>query len=463
MPRQLSDLVHKRTNAIRTTFSARSVAPERDQPSRASLGDSLRRGGLVFGLLALATTAQLLRQRGHPAWDTVLADDGTGFLTAPWRHSVFPLLWTSYAGYLIVLPRILASPLAVFPHAWGAAYLAVAGAVVIALLGWFVATAARGLVRQPALCWLLGVALVFAPVMGRETMNNISELQFPLVFAAFWAIISVQRSRPMTVSRAAVAFLACTTSPLALLYLPLAAIIGWCRRTRTDLLVTGALSVGGILQLITLAIVPTPRPLGSRTLAGLPHVYLQRVLESWLVGDGWLHPAVVQHRRTLSIVTVFAVVMLIIALAALVRRDRWLWAAIAFVFSGGMLATSAWARGLTPLFRAINATAGYEGARYFVAPFLLFLSGLVLLAGGEPRSASKSSGILLTAFRWFLVVQFLVLAGVGFRVSNVRSSGPSYAGQLRSARAVCARRADSRPVLFFSPRVFYVIVRCDEL
>jgi hypothetical protein len=431
--------------------------------ARRTRGEVLRRAALTTGLLALATIAQLLRQRGHPAWDTVFADDGTGFLTEPWRHSTILLLGKSYAGYLIVLPRILAAPLAILPRSWAAAYLAVVGAVVIALLGWFVAKAAQGLVRRPALCWLLGVALVFAPAMGRETINEISELQFPLVFAAFWAIISVQRSRRMTVSRAAVAFLACTTSPLALLYLPLAAIVAWCRRTRSDLVVTAALGTGGLLQLITLAVVPTPRPLGARTLSGLPRVYLQRVLESWVVGDGWLRTAVLEHRHTLAIVTVLAVAALVVVLAASARRDQWLWAAIAFVSSGAILAVSTWARGLMPLFQAIDAIAGYDGARYFLVPFWLFLSGLVLLAGGAPRRIPRPAAILVGACRAFLILQFVVLAAVGFRLSNARSTGPSYAAELRSAQAQCARRRSSRPVLTFSPPAFYVIVRCDEL
>jgi hypothetical protein len=438
-------------------------AAEPSEPAPRTRGEVLRRVALAAGLLALATIAQLLRQRGHPAWDTVFADDGTGFLTAPWRHSVILLLGKSYAGYLIVLPRILAAPLAVLPRAWGAAYLAVTGAVVIALLGWFVAMAARGLVRRPALCWLLGVALVFAPAMGRETINEISELQFPLVFAAFWAIISVQRSRPMTVSRAVVAFLACATSPLALLYIPLAVIVAWCRRSRSDLLVSAALCTGGLLQLVTLAVVPTPPPLGARTLSGLPHVYLQRVLESWLVGDGWLRTAVLEHRHTLSIVTVLTVAALVALLAACVRRDQWLWAAIAFVSSGVMLAASAWARGLTPIFRAIDAIAGYDGARYFLVPFWLFFSGLVLLAGGAPRRVPRQAAGLVGVGRAFLVVQFVVLAAVGFRITNLRSTGPSYAPQILSAQAQCARHARARPVLSFSPPAFYVIVQCDEL
>jgi hypothetical protein len=423
----------------------------------------LRRGALATGLLALAAIAQVLRQRGHPAWDTILSDDGTGFLTAPWRHSAIPLLGKSYAGYLNVVPRILAAPLAVLPRAWGAAYLAVTAAVVTALLGWFVATAARGMVRRSALCWLLGVALVFAPAMGHETMNAISQLQFPLVFAAFWAILSVQRSRRMTISRAVVAFLACASSTLALLYLPLAAIVAWRRRSRADLVVTAALGTGGLLQLITLAVVPTPRPIGPRTLSGLPRVYLQRVLESWLVGDGWLRTAVVEHRHTLAIVTILAVILLVVLLAACVRRDQWLWATIAFVSSGAMLAATAWARGLTPLFGAIDAIAGYQGARYFLVPFWLFFSGLVLLAGGVPRSLPRPAATLAAVGRAFLIVQFVVLAVVGFRLSNVRSTGPSYAAQIRSAQAECSRHANSRPVLFFSPPVFYAVVRCDEL
>jgi hypothetical protein len=440
-----------------------SSPAEPNEPSRRATRVVLRRVALATGLLTLATIAQLLRQRGHPAWDTIFADDGTGFLTAPWRDSVVLLLGKSYAGYLLVAPRILATPLAVLPHAWAAAYLAVTGAVVTALLGWFVALAARGLVRQPALCWLLGIALVFAPAMGRETINEISELQFPLVFAAFWAIISVQGSRRMTVSRAVVAFLACATGPLALLYLPLAAILAWRRRSRADLLVTAAFGTGALLQLITLAVVPTPSPLGPRTLTGLPRVYLQRVLESWLVGDGWLRTAVLEHRHTLAIVTVLAVAALVVLLAASVRRDQWLWATIAFVFSGAMLVATAWARGLTPVFRAIDAIAGYDGARYFLVPFWLFLSGLVLLAGGPPRRMPRSAATLAVVGRGFLVVQFVVLAAVGFRLTNLRSPGPSYAAEIRSAKAQCARRASSHPVLIFSPPAFYVVLRCDEL
>jgi hypothetical protein len=415
-------------------------------------------------LVVLAVVAQLLRQRGTPAWDVVQSDDGYGFLVPVWTNDVVPLLWRSYAGYLQVVPRLVATPLAALPASWGAAYLTVTSAVITVLLGWFVALAARGLVRQAWLRWALALTVIFLPGAGWETTGVLSEQQFVLVLAAFWAVISVQRSRPMLVARVGVVVLAVTSAPLALLFLPLAAAIVWWRRDRTDAIVAVALVIGSILQGIAMLVSSGPPPIGPRTLRGVLSIYLQRVVASWAVGDTQLDDAWRDLGTPLLVFATALAVAIIAVLAATVARRQWIWAGAAFTWSGFALAVSLWSRGITEQLPVQEGSFSYAGARYVLVPLWLFISGLVLLAGGPPREDSPVwLGRTATIARYALVAQLAVMAVVGFRVDSLRSPGPSFASELRAVRAECREGPGRSAVMRFAPPSFYATVPCDAM
>ncbi|MCJ7438766.1 MAG: hypothetical protein MUP97_13520, partial [Acidimicrobiia bacterium] len=333
-----------------------------------------------------ATVLQLLRQRGQHPWDTIAPDDGTGYLQAAWSDHPVSLIWTQYAGYLQVGIRLVAAPLALLPLSWAARYLAVAGALSLSLMGLFVVRASEGLVRQPSLRWLLGLVLVLGPAVGLETSALISELQFPLFFAAFWAVLAVGGPRWFTLTRMVVVGLACLSNPIALSLIPLAVVVAVARRRRTEYAVTGALLVGALGQAITLLTVPTPPPLVPRTLDGVVGIYGQRVVAGTVVGEEWLQSAWLRHGSSLSVVSVMVVLALVLLFGATTVRSQWWYAAAALVWSCGILVFALYTRGLVPFLLARPDFFTHAGARYVLIPSWLLVSALVLLAGGHPRA-----------------------------------------------------------------------------
>lgn len=423
----------------------------------------VRRLALVGGVLVLATVLQLLRQRGHAPWDTIQSDDGTGFVVPAWRDHPISLLWTQYAGYLQVLPRLVATPLAVLPHSWAAAYGAVTSSVVTALLGLFVVRASGGLVRQPILRWLLGLILVLGPAVALETTATIAQLQFPLVFAAFWAIIARPTSRSFLAVRAGVVLLAALSSVIALTLLPLAAVTIAVRRLRSDWVVGSALGVGAVAQGITLLVVTTPAPLAERTLDGIIGIYGQRVAGATVVGGRWLGRAWLELGTTLSIVSCVVLVAFAVVLAATTDRAQWGYAGAAVLWSAGILVASLWARGLVPLLVARDGIFTDDGARYVLIPGWLLVSGLVLLAGGPTRTAPSWVGQCAQVARVVLVIQTILVVAVAFRVTNIRSPGPSFASELRRTEHDCRANPSGVAYPLFSPPNFYGEIPCEDL
>jgi hypothetical protein len=421
----------------------------------------VRKALLVTGGLVLAVAAQLLRQQGTPPWDSVQSDDGTGFLSAAWGDGGISLLWTSNAGYLVLVPRLVAAPLEVVPRSWGAAYLSVTSALIAALLAWFVACAARGLVRQAWLRWTLALAVVLLPATGWETTAVLTQQQFALVFAAFWAIITEQRSRPMLVARVVVVVLAATSGPLTLTLLPLAAAVAWWRRARADVIVAVGLVAGSLVQAVTVLVAEGP-PAGEQSVRAIPGIYLQRVIASWLVGDTQLDDAWLELGVPLLVVSALVAVALAVLLAATVERRQWVWAGAAFLWSGIVFAASLWTRGLAGDLAAREGSFTYDGARYVLVPIWLLLSGYVLLAGGPPRPVSSALARARDVARVVVAAQLVVVVVLGFRLDTLRSPGPSFAGQLRHVEAACREQPSERALILFSPRRFYALVPCVD-
>ena len=93
---------------------------------------------LLLAWVVAASAIQVARAAGRPAWRVVWAEDGTIFLQQALDQSFAQALGTTYAGYLHVVPRLLAEPAALLPLSAAAAWLAIASAAVASLLAAYV-------------------------------------------------------------------------------------------------------------------------------------------------------------------------------------------------------------------------------------------------------------------------------------------------------------------------------------
>ncbi len=173
--------------------------------------------------VVVAAVAVLARNGSPPFLDVLYAEDGTLFY-ADARAAGLNAIWTPYAGYLNVVPRVASEAIAVLSVDHVAGAYSVFAAVLVALLALYVFFTSRVLLDSwPSRALLAGAMCL--PPLASETIANVSNLHWYLMFAAFWAIIGNPRNVWWTVAGVSVGAAAALSDPLTALLLPGAALV----------------------------------------------------------------------------------------------------------------------------------------------------------------------------------------------------------------------------------------------
>jgi hypothetical protein len=198
--------------------AAPAAAPGRPRSRRRTV----RRAAGYAGLLGLGAAVLLIRQAGRPSWSTVWAEDWGVFrpraLAHPWSS-----LFREQAGYLQLVPQLIADVVARLPLNFAAAGFAIAGALVASCCALFVFHASDGHIRRPELRALLACSVILLPTAVIEIANSGVDAPWYLMFALFWALLWRPRSRWGMTAAAVIAFVTMASNILNLLYLPLVA------------------------------------------------------------------------------------------------------------------------------------------------------------------------------------------------------------------------------------------------
>ncbi len=184
---------------------------------------------------------------GRSHLDHVWAEDGARFLVDALSKPFAVNLVTPYAGYLHLVPRLVAQVVALLPLGSAAAGLAVLAAAIRAGIAVFVFAASGGYLRAWWLRSGLAAGVVVLPAANGEALNNIADLHWFLLFGAFWALLWRPVGRWRTALATTVVFLSVGSSVLALGLLPLALIRGMSRAWRDRVVVVG-FGLGAIAQ-----------------------------------------------------------------------------------------------------------------------------------------------------------------------------------------------------------------------
>lgn len=216
--------------------------------------------GYVLGFSA-AMGFLLLTPAGRSHLTHMWAEDGARFLVDALNHPVGVNLVTPYAGYLHLVPRLCAQLVALLPLGSAAAGIAVLAAAVRSGIALLVFAATGGHVRARWIRLGLAASVILLPAGNGEALNNIADLHWFLLYAAFWGLLW----RPVGWRRAAlstgVVVLAVGSSVLALGLVPLAAARVALPRWR-DRMVGIGFGIGAIAQ-VSAMVAGRARP-GSR-------------------------------------------------------------------------------------------------------------------------------------------------------------------------------------------------------
>jgi hypothetical protein len=399
------------------------------------------RAATVVLAVLLGAGIVLERQAGDPPWHTLWAEDGKLYLPTALKHPLSSLV-TPYAGYLQLIPRLIADAAGhLLPLGQVAAGMAVAGALVAslcAIVAWY---ASAGHIRAPMLRFLLVASVLLLPLAPLEIANNGVNTPWYLLFAAFWALIWRPRSAAGMTVAALTCFAAGSSSPLAVAFAPLMA----ARLIALPRMREQAATIGWAAGIAVQVPATLVRGQGhhARLTAGVFSYYAHETVLAAVAGE---HAAL----RLQEAVGDLAAVLI----AACVLAGFVVWAFV----TGGIrvrLFTAA-ALGLGLLFYAIVAVLrGWPthtvwtavptwqiGSRYSAVPVLLIDSAAIVTVDGYLRGLPHAAGRPRPDARRTAAVLLAAVLGLSwvadFRITNLRSANtppPLSMAALASLRA----------------------------
>ncbi|NKE60638.1 hypothetical protein FXN61_29150 [Lentzea sp. PSKA42] len=189
----------------------------------------------------------LLIPAGWARLDHLWAEDGARFMVDAVRAPVLSNLVEPYGGYLHTLPRLVAQVVALLPIEWTAAGFAIAAAALRALIALITFAASKAYLRSTPMRFALASLVIVLPAGNSETLNNMSNLHWFLLYGAFWALL--WRNAPR-VPVALFVFLAAVSSPLVFVLAPIALVRLFLPRKEVPVAFLAGLVVQGVTMLV---------------------------------------------------------------------------------------------------------------------------------------------------------------------------------------------------------------------
>lgn len=400
----------------------------------------------------------LLRIGIADALDSFWAEDGPVLFQVAVTESVPEAMKALWAGYLLLVPRLIAELATLAPTADAAAVFAILAAAVAVGCGFVVWRASAGHIQSPYLRGCLALLVPLTPVSSFEAIGSAAYTPWYLLFALFWVLLW----RPVTALRAAAAGgLACATTmstPLSAVFAPLALLRAVAARDRRDALIAGGFFVGLAIQGTTLALNPGPAP--DPAWDGLVwKEYLQRVLGSMVLGldlGGELWAAAGWGFYALCVA--FASVLIALAIRHGSTNARWV-AIVCVAASATLFLVSAIARDLGGELAWEAGRYHKFGARYAIVPVMLLFSALFVILDAPAGIGSRTWWAARAAAA--ALVALAVVTSFDQSDNTLRGT-PTWPDALAQARQAC-RSPDQLATIPISPLGWNVHLPCNRI
>jgi hypothetical protein len=377
----------------------------------------------MMAALLAGTAVVLARQPGTDALQAIWAEDGTIFLAQAVALPVDHAFLTLYAGYLHAVPRILAELAAALPLPLADAVLSGGAALVVAALALLVYRASAGQVRSPVIRAALAGAMVLVPVGQAEVLDNVANLHWFFMFAAFWVLLWRTRHPMALAAGGLVVFLAGASDPLTLLLAPLAVarlvgLRGW-----RDRFFSVAFAAGLLPQIAAIVVSGGDRQF---PLVGNP-VKLVGWFAYHVVAQGVFGARLVAHLGVSTVALAGLAMLMVGAAAVLVLQGR----------AGDRTPVIILAGLMSVLFFAVPVVmTGVSAPRYAVVPVLLMYSAFACLldAAAHAVPAAAWRGVRLG-----MLALVVLTAATSFLVPGPRADAARWDIELHRASVTCSR------------------------
>ncbi len=434
-----------------------------------------RRALIFVGVGAASVAIQLARMWRSKPLDSIFGEDGYIWLPDAMRHGFVHNVTTPYNGYLQTVSRLIAELVARLPVNWFAASMALSGALVVTGCAFVVWWASAAHIRSGLLRRALAATVVLLPIVGTESLDNVTNSIWFLLFASFWVLLWRPATLRGAVVGAAVLFLAALSDAGVALFLPVWTLRLIAVRDRRDSVMVAAFGVGLGMQLAlswkVMNLLGEQSPgqvqvsFPSEWHWNLVSAYIQRVVGGAATGQRitgllWEHLGI-----PFEVILVASLAGLVaLALGGRNARTRSLVAIMVatsmatFFVAGYKRWYSAGHRFLWP-----KGSSWTDAAHYMIVPTLILLSALFVQLDVQPGALSA---IAWNRIRTVGVAFVLVAALFSFNVSDSSRGTTTWLQAVNTSRTECLRKnLDTARVLIAANGYFpvYMQAPCSKL
>jgi hypothetical protein len=421
---------------------------------------------VLLALLALGAVLQVFRVGPDAALNAFWAEDGQVFFQGALLQGTFDAAFTPYAGYLVVVPRLIGEAGNLVPLSDAPAAVSLTAALVVALSGLAVWHAGAALIRNPYLRGTLVVVMVLAPVASLEAVAAAAYVSWYMLFASFWLLLWRPPSNRGAVLAGLFILATALSNPGVWYFAPVFALRLLAARDRRDGLILGAYALGAAIQL-PVALASSENTVEPVWTSDIWTAYVQRVVDGAALGESlggeawssWGWPFLIGLLVVLGC-------CLLVGLVRTTPSARY-FAAIAIPTSIGMFVISTYQRAVGFVMTWPDGADSGLGGRYAIVPALLLVSvALVLIdRSRRPRRGPRPLPWLGIAAVVVLLVGVVTSFGIGDRAAR---GEPSWEPALVTAAATCPAEPppiDPNPAaaVASAPAGFVVYVPCDQL
>lgn len=445
------------------------------QTLRARLGEALfppdsvgGKGGngetavVLLALAVLGIVLQLLRPGWSASLGSLWAEDGPIFLQGALSQGFTDAIFTPYAGYLVLVPRLIGEGAVLMPLSDAAVAVSILSAAVVTLSGIAVWFGARSHIRDPWLRGTLACLTVLVPVAGLESVDSAAYVPWYMLFATFWLLLWRPRSTLGAVLAGLFIIATGLSSPGVWFFAPLAALRALAIHSWRDAAIVAAFAIGALGQVPVLALNQEQAVTPSWT-SDIWMAYAQRVVDGALLGEYLGGEAWVQFGRPFLLLLMLAAVAAVFVLAwNSTTSGRWV-AAIAVPTSLLLFVISAYQRAVgSEIMWPLSVYHGAAG-RYAIVPALLLVSaGLALLDGWRrnPNAARRlppGASLAVAALLWVGIVTSLDV-----EETEIRGT-PQWDAALQTAASECSSEDVTDVAVPTSPPGFGITLPCDRV
>ncbi|MDX8052675.1 hypothetical protein SK571_25095 [Lentzea sp. BCCO 10_0798] len=426
---------------------ADSLVPLPDEPRH-----ELAWLGLLSAFVA-SVAFLLVIPAGWSRLDHLWAEDGARFMVDAVRSPALENLVDPYGGYLHALPRLVAQLVAVLPLEWTAAGFAVCAAVLRALVALITFSASKAYLRSTPMRFALSALVIVLPAGNSETLNNMANLHWFLLYGAFWALL--WRNAPR-VPVALFVVLAALSSPLVFVLAPIALLRLLQPRKEVPIAFLAALVVQGLTMLFASR---TPYSHDEVDPVQVLLASLLRVPVVAFTGSERVSQFYPSHGNLLILGAL---------LAAAVPIAAGLWfgnrAARALALAAGacsvIVIVACLVLNWTQVLQVQAPEAVMASQRYSIAPCLFLFTAIFVGLDATPGKTWQR--LVVGGSRYLIGILVVVSIITQFREPKTVLSGIPWDESLARARAECAAGA-TEARLEHEPRDWFFVVPCESV